>query len=394
MYPAYAKWIRSHRDLPLKLNQWTNVVRWEFKQPTPFLRTREFLWQEGHTAHATREEAMEMVCGILDMYEELYTDLLAVPVIKGVKSEEEKFAGSYQTTTIEAFISANGRGIQAATSHHLGDNFAKMFDITFEDQKGEKQFVEQTSWGITTRSIGIMAMVHGDDKGLVLPPRIAPAQVVIIPIPKAGSIDPDTLSKKCDELAAELRSVGLRVEVDSRENYTPGWKYNYWELKGVPLRLELGSKDMEKASCRIVRRDTGAKMDCLQSDLSIFVPAELDRMHDDMLKKATIARDEGIAKVTSWDEVMPKLGQRKLILAPWCESSESEMEIRKATREASVAEAVESSHEEHEGGGAPALSGAMKSLCIPLDQPPLEPGTPCFFTGKPAKRWCLFGRSY
>eukprot|EP00931_Biecheleriopsis_adriatica_P093608 TRINITY_DN67333_c0_g1_i1.p1 TRINITY_DN67333_c0_g1~~TRINITY_DN67333_c0_g1_i1.p1 ORF type:complete len:574 (-),score=116.17 TRINITY_DN67333_c0_g1_i1:29-1717(-) len=390
MYPAFAKWIRSHRDLPLKLNQWTNVVRWEFKQPTPFLRTREFLWQEGHTAHASREEAQQLVLDILDLYSRVYTELLAVPVVKGVKSEEEKFAGGVQTTTVEAFVSVNGRGIQAATSHLLGSNFAKMFDISFEDEQGHKKMVEQTSWGISTRSIGVMIMVHGDDKGLVLPPRVAQTQVIVIPIPAGKSSGLGEITKRCDELAAELARAGVRVEVDDRSNYTPGWKYNWWEMKGVPIRVEVGPKDMAKGTCRIVRRLDGLKQDCQQSELANFVPAELDRIHAAMLEKATKERDEGIVRVTDWSQVMPLLNQRKLILAPWCESPESEAQIRAATKEASSAESAQAADE----GSVPALSGAMKSLCIPLEQPPLEAGAKCFFTGQPAKRWCLFGRSY
>lgn len=385
MYPAFAKWIRSHRDLPLRLNQWSNIVRWEFKQPTPFLRTREFLWQEGHTAHASEQEAREMVLAVLDIYARVYEELLAVPVVKGVKSEEEKFAGGHETMTLEAFVPVNGRGIQAATSHLLGSNFAEMFDIRYEDDKGQKQLVQQTSWGLTTRSIGIMIMVHGDDKGLVLPPRVAPIQVVVIPIP-AGKADPGPTESCCDALAADLAAAGIRVEVDKRRNYRPGWKYNWWEMKGVPLRLEVGPKDLAAGSCRLVRRVDGTKQDCQQARLTEVVLRELDLAHELMLEKATQERDQGIARVTEWSEVAPQLGQRKLILAPWCETAESEEEIKKATKEA-PGEASCSSP-------TPTLSGAMKSLCIPLDQPPMQPGTKCFFTGAPAKRWCLFGRSY
>lgn len=392
MYPAYAKWIRSHRDLPLKLNQWTNVVRWEFKQPTPFLRTREFLWQEGHTAHATHEEAARMVRDILDLYARLYEELLAVPVIKGVKSEEEKFAGGYMTTTVEAFVPANGRGIQAATSHHLGNNFAKMFGISFQDAEGQDQLVEQTSWGLSTRSIGTMIMIHSDDKGLVLPPRVASVQVVIIPIQIGEHAQArQAIDSKCNELASQLSAAAVRVEVDDRTNYKAGWKYNHWEMKGVPLRLEVGPQDMEKGTCRIVRRHNGAKRDISQESAAAEVVAELDAIHESMLQRATSDRDEGIVRVTEWSGVMPALNRRKLVLAPWCETAESEEAIKKATKELS-AEVVTEPLED--GAGAPALSGAMKSLCIPLDQDPLEPGTKCFFTGQPAKRWCIFGRSY
>jgi len=390
MYPAFAKWIRSHRDLPMKLNQWTNVVRWEFKQPTPFLRTREFLWQEGHTAHSTGEEAMKMVSDALDLYATAYEDLLAVPVIKGVKSEGEKFAGGHETTTVEAYISASGRGIQAATSHYLGTNFAKMFGISFEDQAGQTRMVEQTSWGLTTRSIGIMVMVHGDDRGLVLPPRVAPTQVVLVPIP-SPKVDLETIEAKCDELCRSLRQADIRAEVDKRRNYTPGWKYNWWEMKGVPIRVEIGPKDMTRGTCRLVRRHSGMKLDCQQGELVSIITAELHSIHIAMLDKARVERDSGIAKVNEWSEVMPLLNKGKLILAPWCETVESEEAIKKATRELSLKESQQATANED---SIPALSGAMKSLCIPMEQPPLPAGTKCFFTGLPAKRWCLFGRSY
>ena len=249
MYPAYACWIRSHRDLPLLLNQWCSVVRWEFKHPTPFLRTREFLWQEGHTAHGSYEEADKMVMDILGHYKAIYEELLAVPVIKGYKTEKEKFAGGFRTTTVEAYVPATGRAIQGATSHNLGKNFGKMFKIEYEDKQGQKQIPWQTSWGFTTRSIGVMVMVHSDDTGLVLPPRVAPIQVVIVPIVMSG-MNLDTLSGAASDLASQLRASGVRVELDDRDNYNPGWKYNYWELKGVPLRLELGPKDLEKRQVR------------------------------------------------------------------------------------------------------------------------------------------------
>ncbi|CAE7689677.1 proRS [Symbiodinium pilosum] len=385
MYPAFAKWIRSYRDLPLQLNQWTNVVRWEFKQPTPFLRTREFLWQEGHTAHATEEEASDVVRTALELYAQAYTDLLALPVIKGVKSSEERFAGSVYTETLEGFIPATGRGIQAATSHYLGQNFARMFGIRFEDVSGHKHFVHQTCWGFTTRCIGIMIMVHGDDKGLVLPPFVAPTQVILIPIPARK--DGAGVEARCAELATALKDRGIRCEVDARQTYSPGWKFNWWEMKGVPIRLEVGPKDMAQGTCRLVRRFDGSKQDVDQSQLATLIPAELDYIHAAMLEKATTQRDEGIATVTRWDEVMPTLQQKKLILAPWCESAASEAEIKSRTKEVAPEAAAA-------GENASILTGAMKSLCIPLTQGPMPPGTKCFVTGEPAKRWALFGRSY
>jgi prolyl-tRNA synthetase len=208
MYPAFADWIKSHRDLPLKLNQWSNVVRWEFKYPTPFLRSREFLWQEGHTAHATYEDAEVMVMQALELYRRVYEDLLAVPVISGKKTEKEKFAGGHTTTTVEAYISGSGRAIQGATSHNLGQNFGKMFDITFQDEKGTSQTVWQTSWGLTTRTIGVMIMVHGDDTGLVLPPRVAPLQVVIVPI-ISKKLPMEQAAPYCQTILEELTLLGV-----------------------------------------------------------------------------------------------------------------------------------------------------------------------------------------
>ncbi|KAF4701679.1 hypothetical protein FOZ63_016212, partial [Perkinsus olseni] len=392
MYPSYADWIRSYRDLPLKLNQWTNVVRWEFKQPTPFIRTREFLWQEGHTAHATKEEAVELVYKILDLYKMLYEELLAVPVVQGVKSEMEKFAGGEATTTCEAFVACNGRAVQGATSHFLGTHFAKMFGIEFEDRDGEKKFAEQTSWGFTTRSIGVMIMEHGDDKGLVLPPRVAEVQVVIVPIPPKGAGSQwstaelkTMIGDKCKSLYEDLNSNGVRVVLDDRDDKTPGYKFNHWELRGVPLRIEVGAKDLEKGVVTFVRRNTGKKSQEAKHT-SVEVKETLESIQSELLEAARSKLHDGIVKVTNWDEVMPALNARKLVLAPWCEAEESEEQIKKITAEQSKEQVVVTDEE----GGAPALSGAMKSLCIPLEssgyQLPMPEGTKCFFTGKPAKR--------
>lgn len=236
--PDYSKWIQSHRDLPLKLNQWNSVVRWEFKNPQPFLRTREFLWQEGHTAFLTKPEADAEVRQILDLYRQIYEDLLAVPVIPGIKSEKEKFAGGLYTTTIEGFIPTSGRGIQAATSHCLGQNFSRpeMFNISVEDpsKPNEKLYVWQNSWGLSTRTIGVMVMVHGDNQGLVLPPRVASIQAVIVPCGiKAGASDEErkSINDKCEAIAQELRDGGVRAKADLRDIYTPGYKFNDWEQK-------------------------------------------------------------------------------------------------------------------------------------------------------------------
>jgi len=387
MYPAFANWIRSHRDLPLKLNQWNNVVRWEFKHPTPFLRTREFLWQEGHTAHATCDEADAEVLTILGFYAGVYEELLAVPVIKGKKTEKEKFAGGYYTTTVEAYIPGTGRAIQGATSHNLGQNFGKMFKIEYEGSKGEKAIPWQNSWGLTTRTIGVMVMVHSDNQGLVLPPRVAPLQVVIIPINLKKELY-DAQVATCHEIAKSLEAAGVRVRVDDRDNYNPGWKYNYWELKGIPLRVELGPKDYEKQQVRLVRRDNNEKADVPWSIVSQHVALTLVKMQHEMLAKATAERDANLCRVTKWEQFVPALALGKLCLTPFCDELEEEENVK--TR--SKAEALAMSGEEGEDERC-ATSVAAKTLCIPYDQPP-GPLPPCFATGKPAKAWVLWGRSY
>lgn len=375
MYPYYADWIRSHRDLPLKLNQWCNVVRWEFKHPTPFIRSREFLWQEGHTAYATKAEADEEVKQILDLYRRIFEDLLCVPVIPGVKSEKEKFAGGLYTTTVEAYVPANGRAIQGATSHCLGQNFAKMFGIEFETEERARALVWQNSWGFTTRTIGVMVMVHGDDKGLVLPPKVAPLQVVVIPLPFKGC-NSSVLVGAAEELTAELKAAGLRVRCDARENYTPGWKYNHWELKGVPLRIELGPKDLEQRSARFVRRDNGAKEDVSWQKLVEQARYTLEQVQKDLLDRATKERDQNVVEVRNWEDFLPALDAKKLVLAPWCEET-----------------AVEEWVKANSAGGDGAMGA--KTLCIPFKQPALPEGTMCFAApDKPAKRWTLWGRSY
>ncbi|CAL6386270.1 unnamed protein product [Bathycoccus prasinos] len=378
MYPHYANWIRSHRDLPLLLNQWCNVVRWEFKHPTPFIRSREFLWQEGHTAHATKKACDEEVRTILDLYRQVYEDLLAVPVIPGVKSEKEKFAGGLYTTTVEAFVPYTGRGIQGATSHCLGQNFAKMFDITFENDKGGRSMVWQNSWGMTTRMLGVCYMVHGDDVGLRLPPRIAPIQVVIVTIPnsKLSEEKAQMLKDNAEAIGKSLTdSANVRVKTDTRDNYTPGWKYSHWEVKGVPIRLEFGPRDLDNETCVLVRRDTREKEVCKLADVNARVPELLVEIQQNMFNQAKAIRDTSTITVTEWKDFVPALDQKKMVLTPWCETKESEEEVKKR------------SSEESEGGAA-------KTLCIPFIQPPLKEGTKCFITGKPATVWVLWGRSY
>ncbi|KAI7837371.1 hypothetical protein COHA_008810 [Chlorella ohadii] len=366
MYPYYAQWIRSHRDLPLRLNQWTNVVRWEFKHPTPFIRSREFLWQEGHTVFATKDEADTEVYQILDLYRRVYEELLAVPVCKGMKSSKEKFAGALYTTSVEAFIPTSGRGVQGAT----------MFGIEFETEEKTRQHAWQNSWGLTTRTIGVMVMTHGDDKGVVIPPRVAQIQVVVIPIPnsKLGEEAVKAMLDRADAIAADLKAAGVRVTVDRRDNYTPGWKYNFWELRGVPLRLELGPRDMDSGVAMLARRDNGGKQSCAWGELGAAVPQLLEQIQADMYAKARAEFDSCIERVTSWDDFMAALGRNHMALAPWCDTEESEEEVkrRSATKDAMGA----------------------KTLCIPLEQPDLPEGTPCFVTGTPAKCWALWGRSY
>lgn len=394
MYPAYAKWIRSHRDLPLKLNQWSNAVRWEFKYPTPFIRSREFLWQEGHTAFATKQEADEEVLCILELYRRIYEELLAVPVIKGRKSEAEKFAGALYTTTVEGFIPANGRAIQGATSHCLGQNFSKMFNIVFESDTG-KQLVWQNSWGLTTRTIGVMAMVHGDDKGLVLPPRIAPVQVVVVPIVRKGQ--EDVVIAGAEALAADLVAAGIRVNADTRPDKNPGWKFNYWELKGVPLRVELGPRDLEAGTVMAVRRVDGKKMTLSREGVAERVKQELDDIQTSTLAKARAQRDEKIVRVNEWKDFVSVLDERTIVLAPWCERVACEEDVKERSGKESL-ERQENSEVEVD---ARALSGKAKTLCIPFEEElarlgieKLCEGTACFACSHNAVSHTLWGRSY
>uniref|UniRef100_A0A8C8B9M4 Bifunctional glutamate/proline--tRNA ligase n=1 Tax=Otus sunia TaxID=257818 RepID=A0A8C8B9M4_9STRI len=387
MYPAYAKWVQSHRDLPIKLNQWCSVVRWEFKHPQPFLRTREFLWQEGHTAFATYEEAAEEVMQILDLYAQVYEDLLAIPVVKGRKTEKEKFAGGDYTTTVEAFISASGRAIQGATSHHLGQNFSKMFEIVFEDPKkpGEKQFAYQNSWGITTRTIGVMTMIHGDNMGLVLPPRVASVQVVIIPCGITNSLseeDKEALLKKCNEYRNRLLSVNIRVRADLRDNYSPGWKFNHWELKGVPVRVEVGPRDMKSQQFVAVRRDTGQKLTFSEHEAEDRLKQILEEIHTNLYNRASEDLNSHMVVANTMEDFQKELDSGKIVQIPFCGEIECEDWIKKTT-----------ARDQDLEPGAPSMGA--KSLCIPF-QPlrELQCGTRCVCGKNPAKFYTLFGRSY
>lgn len=328
MYEAFSKWIKSHRDLPLKINQWVNVVRWEFKHPVPFLRGREFLWQEGHTAFSKVSEAKEEVMLILELYRQVFEEHLAVPVIKGRKSENEKFAGADYSTSVET-LTPSGKAVQAATSHHLGQRFAKSFDITYLDEKGEKQHPYQNSWGFSTRSIGAMILYHGDDKGLVIPPRVAPLQVVIVPI-----LFDDTKAKvikRAKDVADVLRSKEISVYVDDRDHYTAGWKFNEWELKGICLRVEIGPKDLEKKQAVVVRRDTGAKNFVPLETLPEYIAEQLETMQKDMFAKAKKFMTDNTVHAKTWKDFENAIKDKKLIYAPWCCTAECAEKIKEKT---------------------------------------------------------------
>jgi len=325
----YAKWVQSWRDLPILLNQWANVVRWE-KVTRPFLRTTEFLWQEGHTAHETEQEAEDETLKILDMYAEVCESILAVPVVKGRKTESEKFAGALRTYSIEALM-GDGRALQAGTSHNLGQNFAKAFEITFQGRDKAVEYVWGTSWGVTTRLIGAVIMTHGDDNGLVLPPRIAPHQVVIVPIPRGNW--QETVLPKAQELQRTLAAAGIRITLDARDAYTPGWKFAEWELRGVPLRIEIGPKDIEKSAVMVARRDTREKASIPMEGLAARLAELLDEVQRSLLAKAIAFRDEHtqrVADYAAFKQVME--GRPGFVIAPWCGAAECEAQIKADTQ--------------------------------------------------------------
>ncbi|KAI3406608.1 hypothetical protein KGF56_000740 [Candida oxycetoniae] len=392
MYPYYAKWIRSHRDLPIKLNQWNSVVRWEFKHPQPFLRTREFLWQEGHTAHLTKQAAEEEVLQILDYYAEIYEELLAVPIVKGKKTENEKFAGGDYTTTVEGFIPATGRGIQGGTSHHLGQNFSKMFNMSVENPEGadkERIYAHQNSWGLSTRVIGVMVMTHSDNKGLVLPPRVAHIQAVVIPVgitAKTTDEQRKNINKGAEDIESRLKKAGIRATGDFRDSYNPGWKFADWELKGVPLRLEFGPKDLESKEVVAVRRNDGKKYTVKLEDLETKIPQILDEIQADLLSKARKEYDNHRVTVDEWKDFVPTLNKGNVILSPWCGEPDCEDDIKDASAKNDDGEDVDVDEK------APSMGA--KSLCIPFEQPKLKENQKCVRCDKPASTYCMFGRSY
>ncbi len=324
----YAKWIQSWRDLPVLINQWANVVRWE-KVTRPFLRTTEFLWQEGHTAHETEAEAEEETLKILDLYKETVETELAMPVIAGRKSESEKFAGALRTYSIEALM-GDGRALQAGTSHNLGQNFAKAFDITFQARDKSVQHVWGTSWGVTTRLIGAAIMVHGDDSGLVLPPRVAPFQIVIVPIGRDNWRE--TVLPRAKQIQDTLVAAGFRVTLDERDE-RPGWKFSEWEMRGVPLRIEIGPKDIEKFQVLTARRDTREKAGVPMDGLAARVREILDDIQRNLFERAVTFRDEHTQRAASYDQFKDLLeGRPGFVIAPWCGSAACEAHIKTDTQ--------------------------------------------------------------
>ena len=365
IYNAYAKWVRSHRDLPIKLNQWCNIVRWEIKQTRLFLRTREFLWQEGHTAHATKEEAEQQVMDALDAYISLVEQTLAIPVIAGRKTKVETFAGAVYTMTIEGLM-PDGRALQMGTSHYFGEHFPKMFGIKYMGEKdGEEKYAHTTSWGVSTRLIGAVVMAHGDDRGLVLPPEVAPEQAIIIPIFKAES--KEKVFAKCAELKSRLISAGVRCEADYDEVHTPGWKFAEYELYGVPLRIELGPKDIEKAQVTIARRDTGEKIAVPEADAASAVPKMLQEIQKSMLAKAKNALDSATATVSSPAELKKAIEERKMAKMMHCGRDECELRMKEET-------------------------GGATIRCIPMKQERIS--EKCAFCGAGAKHMVFTAKAY
>ena len=365
MYATFAKWIRSWRDLPVKINQWCNIIRWDTKGTKLFLRTREFLWQEGHTVHATKEEADQEVMQILNEYKDLMENYLAIPVLKGKKSEREKFPGALYTTCLEA-IMPDGKALQMATSHHLGQNFSKVFKIKFLDKEEKEQYAWQTSWGFSTRLIGALVMVHGDDKGLVLPPKIAPIQVVIVPIPYKD-VDTEQILAKAKEIYEKLHKNGIQVVLDDRTEYTPGWKFNDWELKGVPIRIEIGPRDLKQGQVTLARRDTFEKTAVKEENVTDAVTKLLEDIQRSLFEKAKGILEENITTVTAYKDFKKVLKEKGgFIRACWCGSSDCEKNVKEET-------------------------GATIRI-VPLEKEKIFAN--CIYCGEEAKEVVYFARSY
>jgi prolyl-tRNA synthetase len=364
IWNTYKDWIQSYRDLPLLINQWANVVRWEMRTRL-FLRTTEFLWQEGHTAHATKEEAIAEAEKMLGVYATFVEEWMAVPVIRGIKTESERFAGAVDTYCIEALMQ-DGKALQAGTSHFLGQNFAKAFDVKFLTKENKQEFVWATSWGVTTRLIGALVMAHSDDDGLILPPKIAPVQVVIVPIYK-GDESRQKIDEKANQLVKELKALNIRVKYDDNDNNRPGWKFAEYEMKGVPVRLAIGARDLENNVVEIARRDTKEKRSIPFDGLPDYILNLLIDIQQSMFNKAKAYRDEHITEVNSWNEFEKILDEKAgFISAHWDGTAETEEAIKEKTK--------------------------ATIRCIPLNNDQEE--GKCILTGKASKQRVLFARAY
>ena len=364
IWNTYKTWIQSYRDLPILVNQWANVVRWEMRTRL-FLRTAEFLWQEGHTAHATKEEAIAETEMILDLYADFVENWMAVPVIKGVKTPNERFAGAEDTYCIEALMQ-DGKALQAGTSHFLGQNFAKAFDVKFSDKTNQLDYVWATSWGVSTRLIGGLVMTHSDDQGLVLPPKIAPLQVVIVPIYK-GEEQKALIDTKVNDFIKSFKAAGIRVKYDDSDNQRPGWKFAEYELKGVPVRIAIGARDLENNQVEIARRDTKEKTTVSMDGLTNTVSGLLEEIQTNLFERSKKYRDEHITKVDTWDEFVHILDSKAgFVSAHWDGSPDTEEKIKELTK--------------------------ATIRCIPLNN--VQETGKCILTGNPSSQRVLFARAY
>lgn len=363
IWNTYKNWIQSYRDLPILCNQWANVFRWEMRTRM-FLRTAEFLWQEGHTAHATKEEAMEEAVKMLNVYSDFAEKYMAVPVIKGVKTANERFAGALETYTIEAMMQ-DGKALQSGTSHFLGQNFAKAFDVKFINKENKLEYVWATSWGVSTRLMGALIMTHSDDNGLVLPPHLAPIQVVIVPIYKNAD-QLAQVSEKVAPIVEGLKKLGISVKYDDADNKRPGFKFADYELKGIPVRLALGARDLENGTVEVMRRDTLEKQTISLEGIVEYVSNLLEEIQANIYNKARAHRDSHIVEVNSYDEFKQKIEEGYFVMAHWDGTTETEVRVKEETK--------------------------ATIRCLPLDGDE-TPGT-CIFTGKPSARRVLFARNY
>jgi len=363
IWDTYRNWIQSYRDLPVLVNQWANVVRWEMRTRL-FLRTAEFLWQEGHTAHATEQEAVEEALTILDVYTQFAEEWLAMPVLRGVKSPNERFAGAVETYCIEGLMQ-DGKALQAGTSHFLGQNFAKAFDVKFLSRENKLEYVWATSWGVSTRLVGALIMTHSDDHGLVLPPKLAPHQVVIIPIYKNAD-QLSAISEKAEAIKKELTAKGIRVKYDDRDTQKPGWKFNEYEFKGVPVRIAIGPRDLENNSVEVARRDTLEKEVLQAVNLDVKIGNLLDQIQANLYQKALSFRENNTFKVDSWEEFLGKIEEGGFLLAHWDGTTATEEKIKEETK--------------------------ATIRTIPLDAP--EEHGKCIYSGNPSVKRVVFARAY